>query len=269
MCPDLSFVFLFISLHCFLIFSSFFFPKKILEKEAEFLLFSDPEKNKSFIRFRLCTYMKCRYLSGIEKKKKKKHIPKHLWVYSVTASEEENVRWKKRHRKNIQSKIWNPGPPAIPHRGIEPFSLSASRSFGVAMTATMSAHRTTDALEVTVATGMASRDCEGQSEPINWTMLSDKKKTRYGSNHKFMLLVTFIPALPKMCVLRLLFFSSWFTIVWLFMQSLWWLCVVVYTMYREEEHDGLFLGHWLTLNNNVAVTLRSKSFKKGSNVNSI
>lgn len=53
-----------------------------------------------------------------------------------------------------------------------------------------------------MATRMASRDCEGQSEPINGTILRDKKKKRKKIRIKsqFMLLVTFIPALPKMSV---------------------------------------------------------------------
>lgn len=50
-----------------------------------------------------------------------------------------------------------------------------------------------------MATRMASRDCEGQSEPINGTMLRDKKgNIRIKS--QIMLLVTFIPALPKNCL---------------------------------------------------------------------
>lgn len=48
-----------------------------------------------------------------------------------------------------------------------------------------------------MATRMASRDCEGQSEPINGTMLRDKKNKIRIKSH-IMLLVTFIPALPKM-----------------------------------------------------------------------
>lgn len=63
-----------------------------------------------------------------------------------------------------------------------------------------------------MATRMASRDCEGQSEPINGTMLRDtkKKKNKIRIKSQIMLLVTFIPALPKMspcvCVLCLLVF---------------------------------------------------------------
>lgn len=60
-----------------------------------------------------------------------------------------------------------------------------------------------------MATRMASCDCEGQSEPINGTMLRDKKnKIRIKS--QIMLLVTFIPALPKMslCVFYVCLFSS-------------------------------------------------------------
>lgn len=40
---------------------------------------------------------------------------------------------------------------------------------------TFSAHWPADALEVPMVTRMTSRDCEGQSELINGTMLRDKK----------------------------------------------------------------------------------------------
>lgn len=92
-----------------------------------------------------------------------------------------------------------------------------------------------------MATRMASRDCEGQSEPINGTMLRDKKnKIRIKS--QIMLLVTFIPALPKMslCVFYVCLFSS-FTIVLLFMQACDDCLLSVYRMYRGEEHECLFL----------------------------
>lgn len=47
-----------------------------------------------------------------------------------------------------------------------------------------------------MATRMTSRDCEGQSELINGTMLRDDKKTVQIKSQS-MLFVTFIPALPK------------------------------------------------------------------------
>lgn len=56
-------------------------------------------------------------------------------------------------------------------------------------TDTMSVRRPADALEVSMATSMASRDCEGQSEPINGTKLRDKntrqriKSQMYASCH--------------------------------------------------------------------------------------
>lgn len=45
--------------------------------------------------------------------------------------------------------------------------------------ATLSAPWPADALEVSMATGMTSRDCEGQSELINGTMLKDGKKKNH------------------------------------------------------------------------------------------
>lgn len=85
-----------------------------------------------------------------------------------------------------------------------------------------------------MATRMASRDCEGQSEPINGTMLRDKNKIRIKS--QITLLVTFIPALPKMslCVFYV------FLIVLLFMQACDDCLLSVYRMYRGEEHDCLY-----------------------------
>lgn len=71
-----------------------------------------------------------------------------------------------------------------------------------------------------MATRMASRDCEGQSEPINGTMLRDEKKqdtdqiTNYASCH-------FYSCFAKnvcMCVFCVCLFSS-FTMVLLFMQA--------------------------------------------------
>lgn len=70
--------------------------------------------------------------------------------------------------------------------------------------ATLPAHRMAHALEGTMATTMASRDCEGQSEPIKEGDVGRKKKKK--RSNQIVLLVTFLPALPKMCVLRLLYF---------------------------------------------------------------
>lgn len=96
-----------------------------------------------------------------------------------------------------------------------------------------------------------------------------KKKNKIRIKSQIMLLVTFIPALPKMslCVLCSLCFP----------RSSYCLCkpemLSVYRMYRGEEHEcpffPFFLGHWLTFNNNVAVTLQSKSFKRNLMWNSI
>lgn len=120
----------------------------------------------------------------------------------------------KKDIKNIQSNL-NPGPLQSPSRRVLLVVCSCSSS--VAMTATMSARCPADALEVTVATRMASRDCEGQSEPINWTMLRDRKKqdkdqiTNYASCH-------FYSCFAKKCVFYVCLFC-WFTVVLLFMQA--------------------------------------------------
>lgn len=48
--------------------------------------------------------------------------------------------------------------------------------------ATLPAHRMAHALEGTMATTMASRDCEGQSEPIKEGDVGRKKKKKIKSN---------------------------------------------------------------------------------------
>ena len=77
---------------------------------------------------------------------------------------------------------------------------------------TLSACRLADALEGSMVTAMASRDCEGQSEPIKEADVERKEKK--GSN-QIVLLVTFLPALPKnVCLLCILYFilplSDWY-----------------------------------------------------------
>lgn len=54
-----------------------------------------------------------------------------------------------------------------------------------------------------MATRMTSRDCEGQSELINGIMSRDgKRKTIYGSNHKF----SFLSLLFLLCQKQILWF---------------------------------------------------------------
>lgn len=127
--------------------------------------------------------------------------------------------------------------------------------------ATLSSCCPADALEVSMATRMASHDFEGQSEPINGTMLRDKKKNKIRIKSQIMLLVTFIPALPKKCLFFNVCLFSSFTIVFLFMQACDDCLLSVYKMYRGKNMNAFFLGLWLTFNNIVAVTLQSKSFK--------
>lgn len=158
-------------------------------KETKFLLFSDPERI-FFIYFSLYFYKKCRYLSGIKKKHTKAPVS-----LCFTAVEENNSMKKKTKRCSIKSES---GTPAITEVfEVEFLSLSARVHPALLwqplrnIAATLSAHCPADALEVSMATRMASRDCEGQSEPINGTMLRDKKKkkqdkdqiTNYASCH--------------------------------------------------------------------------------------
>lgn len=99
-------------------------------------------------------------------------------------------------------------------------------------------HRPVDALEVSMATSMASHDCEGQSKPINGTMLETKIQDK-GSNHKFKLLVTFIHALPKMSehfvfLMLLIYFSNHF-LVYASLDD-----CLLYRMYRRLNMNAFF-----------------------------
>lgn len=135
--------------------------------------------------------------------------------------------------------------------------------------ATLSAHCSADALEVSMVTRMASRDCEGQSEPINGTMLRDRRNkktaikiTNHASCHFYS---CFAKKKCVFCVCLIIFFPlcSLFTMVLLFMQV--WMTVVSFMGCTEGGEHKVpccpFLQHWLTFNNDVAVTLQSKSFK--------
>lgn len=100
--------------------------------------------------------------------------------------------------------------------------------------ATLSAHCSADALEVSMVTRMASRDCEGQSEPINGTVLRDRRNkktaikiTNHASCHFYScfakkmcvlccLIFFFFPPLPVPCLPWSLFMQVWMTVV-----SLW------------------------------------------------
>lgn len=135
--------------------------------------------------------------------------------------------------------------------------------------ATLSAHCSADALEVSMVTGMASRDCEGQSEPINGTMLRDRRNKKTAikiTNHASCHFYSCFAKKMSVCFVFACFFFlppvpclPW---SYCLCKSGWLLSVN--GMYRGGEQNALFfafLRHWLTLNNDVAVTLQSKSFK--------
>lgn len=131
---------------------------------------ADPKRIEFFIYFSLYSYIKCRYLSGSKKKHTKAPVSLRF-----TTLEENNFM------KDVQSNL-NPGPLQSPRYLIEFLFLSARVHPALLwrplrnIAATLSTRCPADALEVSMATRMASRDCEGQSEPINGTMLRDKKK---------------------------------------------------------------------------------------------
>lgn len=119
--------------------------------------------------------------------------------------------------------------------------------------ATLSAHYSVDALEVSMVTGMASRDCEGQSEPINGTMLRDRRNkktaikiTNHASCHFYscfakkclcvLCLVVFFPPVPCLPWSYCLCKSGWL--------------LSVYRMYRGgKEHKCPFFPFFTALTN--------------------
>ena len=137
------------------------------------------------------------------------------------------------------------------HRGILSRVPLVVCSCSSSAAATLSAHCPADALELSMATRTASRDCEGQSEPINGTMLRDEKKkeNKIRIKSQITLLVTFIPALPKMSLRVCFMFACFplFIIVLLFMQACDDCLLSVYRMYRGEEHECLFFLFLRTL----------------------
>lgn len=254
MCPKslCSLYFALLGLECafpvgsFFFFYFFFFTNT--GKETKFLLFSDPERI-FFIYFSLYFYKKCRYLSGIKKKHTKAPVS-----LCFTAVEENNSMKKKTKRCSIKSES---GTPAITEVfEVEFLSLSARVHPALLwqplrnIAATLSAHCPADALEVSMATRMASRDCEGQSEPINGTMLRDKKKkkSKIRIKSQIMLLVTFIPALPKMSVCVCFMFACFPSL-----PLSYCLCKPVMTVCCQcigctggrTWMPFFFLGHWL------------------------
>lgn len=150
----------------------------------------------------LACIIKCRYLSGSKKKHTKAPVSLRFTTLEGGKKEERN-----NFMKDAQSNL-NLGPLQSPRYSTEFPLVVRSHTSGVAMTApvaaTLSAHRPADALEVSMATrngvtwlwrtirANQSDNAEGQKK---------QKKTRIKS--WLMLLVTFIPALPKnvyMCV---------------------------------------------------------------------
>lgn len=235
-------------------------------KETEFLLFSDP-KRIFFIYFSLYSYIKCRYLSGIKKKHTKAPVSLRF-----TALEEKQFYEK----DETFNQIWIRDP--CNHRGIlsrVPLVV-CSRSSSVAMTA--SEKRCSNI--VCTLPSWCTWGHYGNQNGITWLWRTiranqwdnverQKKKNKIRIKSQITLLVTFIPALPKMslcvCVLCSLVFPR--------LPLSYCLCKPVMTVCCQYIGCTggknmiafflfLFLGRWLTFNNNVAVTLQSKSFKR-------
>lgn len=179
---------------------------------------------------------------------------------------------KKNKQKKLRSIKFEPGPlqsPCILSR--VPLAMFIALLLWQPLrnvAATLSAHYSVDALEVSMVTGMASRDCEGQSEPINGTMLRDRRNkktaikiTNHASCHFYSCF-----AKKCLCVLCLVVFSPPFLVYHglTVYASLDDCCQFIGCTGEEKNTNALFslfLRHWLTFNNDVAVTLQSKSFK--------
>lgn len=145
-----------------------------------------------------------------------------------TTLEENNLM------KDVQSNL-NPGPLQSPRYLIEFLLLSARVHPALLwrplrnIAATLSTRCPADALEVSMATKMAPRDCEGQSEPINGTMLRDKKKRKQDKDQITNL--CFLSLLFLLCqkCLCVFFYVCLFFLIYhclLVYASLWWLFVV-------------------------------------------
>lgn len=112
------------------------------------------------------------------------------------------------------------------------------------------------------------KDNQSQSMGQCWEM---GKKNKIQIKSQIMLLVTFIPALPKKCLYVCFVFAYFLHLPWSHC-----LCKLVMTVVSVWDVQGgrtwmpfSFLRHRLTFNNNVAVTLQSKSFKRNLMWNSI
>lgn len=158
-------------------------------KETKFLLFTDAERIR-LIRRSLYFDVKCKYFCRASKR----NIPKHLWAYTSIALQDhyesdlkKNNNKKNANNKNVQSNL-NPG--ALQSPPPEVFEVEFPLVSVLLwqprrdVAATLSAHCSADALEVSMTTRMASHDCEGQSAPINGTTLRETHEK------KKMLLVT-------------------------------------------------------------------------------
>lgn len=190
-----------ISLFCFVLCFHFYFILFFTNTGKSKLTFCcSPILKESSVSILVCI-IKCRYLSG----SKKKHTKAPVSLRFTTLEEGGKKEERNNFMKDVQSNL-NLGPLQSPRYSTEFPLVVRSRTSGVAMTApvaaTLSAHRPADALEVSMATrngvtwlwrtirANQSDNAEGQ-----------KKNTRIKS--WLMLLVTFIPALPKnvyMCV---------------------------------------------------------------------
>lgn len=218
-----------ISLFCFVLCFHFYFILFFTNTGKSKLTFCcSPILKESSVSILACI-IKCRYLSG----SKKKHTKAPVSLRFTTLEEGGKKEERNNFMKDVQSNL-NLGPLQSPRYSTEFPLVVRSRTSGIAMTApvaaTLSAHRPADALEVSMATRNGVTWL-WRTIRANQSDNAEGQKTRIKS--WLMLLVTFIPALPKnvyMCVCEsvccLLFcffmffclFSS-FTILFLFMQA--------------------------------------------------
>lgn len=153
----------------------FFFFIQILEKKLSFCCSLILKESSSSLSILACIPI---WNVDIYLASKRKHTKAPVSLRFTALGENNFMR--KTKKRSIKSES---GTPAITEVfKVEFLSLSARVHPALLwqplrnVAATLSAHCPADALEVSMATRMASRDCEGQSEPINGTMLRDKKR---------------------------------------------------------------------------------------------
>lgn len=258
-----------ISLFCFVLCFHFYFILFFTNTGKSKLTFCcSPILKESSVSILACI-IKCRYLSG----SKKKHTKAPVSLRFTTLEEGGKKEERNNFMKDVQSNL-NLGPLQSPRYSTEFPLVVRSRTSGVAMTApvaaTLSAHRPADALEVSMATRNGVTWL-WRTIRANQSDNAEGQKTRIKS--WLMLLVTFIPALPKnvyMCVCEsvcCLLFCFFTFVCFRHLPFCSCLCKPVLAVcvsdVKGEEHEcnppaPFFL---LTFNNIVPVTLQSKSFK--------